>query len=109
MVERTNATTAEGVATGTAFELPQRIMAELLTDFVLVEDRELLAATRLMIEKTRTLVEPAGAAPLAAALNPTLAPRLRGRRVALICSGANISPAQLAKALASPSPRVRDA
>ncbi len=109
MVERPNTTTAEGVATGTAFELPQRIMGELLTDFVLVEDRALLAATRLMIEKTRTLVEPAGAAPLAAALDPTLAPRLRGRRVALICSGANISPAQLAEALATPIPRVRDA
>ena len=63
MVERPNTTAAEGVATGSAFELPQRIMRELLTDFVLVEDRDLLTATRLMIEKTRTLVEPAGAAP----------------------------------------------
>ena len=104
MVERPNTTTAEGVATGTAFELPQRIMRELLTDFVLVEDRDLLTATRLMIEKTRTLVEPAGAAPLAAALDPAVAPRLRGRRVALVCSGANISPAQLAEALATPAP-----
>ena len=60
MVERPNTTIAEGVATGTAFELPQRILRELLTDFVLIEDRDLLSATRLMIEKTRTLVEPAG-------------------------------------------------
>jgi threonine dehydratase len=109
MLERPNTTIAEGVATGTAFELPQRIMRDLLSDFVLVEDRALLAATRLMIEKTRTLVEPAGAAPLAAALDPALAPRLRGRRVALICSGANISPAQLAEALACPDPGARDA
>ncbi len=105
MVERPNTTAAEGVATGSAFELPQRIMRELLTDFVLVEDRDLLTATRLMIEKTRTLVEPAGAAPLAAALDPALAPRLRGRRVALVCSGANISPAQLAEVLTSPASR----
>lgn len=105
MVERPNTTAAEGVATGSAFELPQRIMRELLTDFVLVEDRNLLTATRLMIEKTRTLVEPAGAAPLAAALDPALAPRLRGRRVALVCSGANISPAQLAEVLTSPASR----
>jgi threonine dehydratase len=48
-----------------------------------------------MIEKTRTLVEPAGAAPLAAALSPAVRTRLAGRKVALICSGANISPAQL--------------
>ena len=109
MLERPNTTTAEGVATGTAFELPQRIMRELLSDFVLVEDRELLAATRLMIEKTRTLVEPAGALPLAAAMSPALAPRLRGRRVALICSGANISPAQLAEAMALPGPARGDA
>ena len=109
MVARANTTTAEGVATGTAFELPQHIMRELLTDFVLIDDRELLRATRLMIEKTRTLVEPAGAAPLAAALDPALGPRLRGRRVALICSGANISPAQLAEAMALAGPAGSDA
>jgi threonine dehydratase len=109
MVERPNTTTAEGVATGTAFELPQRIMRELLTDFVVVDDRDLLVATRLMIEKTRTLVEPAGAAPLAAALDPALAPQLRGRRVALICSGANISPAQLAEVMSPAAPARSDA
>ncbi len=48
-----------------------------------------------MVEKTRTLVEPAGAAALAAALSPQLRARLKGEKVALICSGANISPAQL--------------
>ena len=42
MVERPNTTIAEGVATGTAFELPQRILRDRLTDFVLVEDRDLL-------------------------------------------------------------------
>ena len=101
---RTNTTVAEGLATGTPFALPQRIMRELLDDFVLVDDDELLRATRLMIEKTRTLVEPAGAAALAAALDASLAPRLKGRRVALICTGANISPAQLAVALATAGP-----
>jgi threonine dehydratase len=94
-VERPNTTVAEGLATRTAFELPQRILREMLDDFVLVSDDAILAAVRVMIEKTRTLVEPAGAAPLAAALSPAIRPRLAGRRVALICSGANISPAQL--------------
>ena len=47
-----------------------------------------------MIEHTRNLVEPAGAAPLAAALK--LGDHLRGKRVALVVSGGNISPAQLA-------------
>ena len=94
-VERPNTTVAEGLATRTAFDLPQRILREMLDDFVLVTDDELMAATALMIEKTRTLVEPAGAAPLAAALSPAVRARLAGRNVALICSGANISPAQL--------------
>jgi len=47
-----------------------------------------------MIEKTRNLVEPAGAAGLAAVLGAPQ--RFAGRRVAIICSGGNISPAQLA-------------
>ena len=94
-VERPNTTIAEGLATRTAFDLPQRILRDMLDDFVLVTDDELLAATAVMIEKTRTLVEPAGAAPLAAALAPAIRDRLAGRKVALICSGANISPVQL--------------
>ncbi|MGH7761749.1 MAG: threonine ammonia-lyase [Candidatus Dormibacteraceae bacterium] len=94
-VERTNSTVAEGLATRTAFELPQRILLDMLDDFVLVTDDELLSATAAMIEKTRTLVEPAGAAPLAAAVSKAVGPRLAGRKVGLICSGANISPAQL--------------
>lgn len=88
-----NRTRAEGLATGTPFELPQRIMRRLLDSFVLVSDDEIDAANLVMIEKTRTLVEGAGAAPLAAALK--LKQRLAGKRVALVCSGGNISPPQL--------------
>ncbi len=94
LVEDATSTFAEGLATRTAFELPQQILRELLDDFVLVSEDALKAATRLMIEKTRNLVEPAGAAALAAVLS---APgRFAGRKVAIICSGGNISPAQLA-------------
>jgi threonine dehydratase len=89
-----NATTAEGLATRVPFALPQSILREHLDDFLLVSEEELAEATRLMIEHTRNLVEPAGAAPLAAALR--VGDRLRGRRIALIASGGNISPAQLA-------------
>ena len=86
-------TAAEGLATRVGFELPQRILWEHLDDFVLVSEDELRDATRLMIEHTRNLVEPAGAAPLAAALK--LRERLAGKQVALICSGGNITIAQL--------------
>jgi len=96
--EAPNQTRVEGLATATPFELPQRILRRLLDDFVLVSDDEIDAATAVMIEKTRTLVEAAGAASLAAALK--LRDQVRGRTVALICSGGNISPAQLKALLA---------
>jgi threonine dehydratase len=93
-----NRTRAEGLSTATPFALPQRIMRRLLDDFVLVSDDEIDAATAVMIEKTRTLVEAAGAAALAAAMK--MRESLRGRTIALICSGGNISPAQLKALLA---------
>ncbi len=98
LVEDQMRTMAEGLATRTAFELPQRILWDKLDDFVLVPDAEIRAAVPLMIEMTRNLVEPAGAAPLAAALR--LKERLSGKRVALIQSGSNITPAQLRELLA---------
>lgn len=86
-------TRAEGLATRVGFELPQQILWEQLDEFVLVSEAELDEAVLLMIEHTRNLVEAAGAAPLAAALK--LRPELDGRRVALICSGGNITVDQL--------------
>jgi len=91
-------TMAEGLATRTPFELPQRILRRRLDDFVLVEEDELAAATLLMIDKTRNLVEPAGAAALAAVLK--LADSLHGRRVALVASGGNITLSQLGSLIA---------
>jgi threonine dehydratase len=101
LVEDTTSTFAEGLATRTAFELPQRILREKLDDFVLVSDDAIRAATRVMIEKTRNLVEPAGAAALAGVLADPA--RFAGRAVAVVCSGGNISPAQLV-ALWPPEP-----
>ena len=86
-------TFAEGLATRTPFELPQRIMWKTLDDFVLVSDDEIRAAQKTMIETTRNLVEAAGAAPLAAASK--LRERLAGKRVALVLSGGNATPEQL--------------
>jgi threonine dehydratase len=93
LVEDRMETFAEGLATRTAFELPQRILWELLDDFVLVSDDEIRSAQALMIETTRNLVEAAGAAPLAAALR--LHERVDGKRIALIASGGNASAEQL--------------
>src|SRR5215813_2504951 len=46
LVEGTTSTFAEGLATRTAFELPQQILRDLLDDFVLVSEDGLKAATR---------------------------------------------------------------
>ena len=98
LVEDEMKTAAEGLATRTAFALPQRILWEHLDDFVLVSEDDLEQATMSMIEITRNLVEGAGAASLAAAVN--LKERLAGRKVGLVCSGGNISMDQLRALLA---------
>jgi threonine dehydratase len=102
LVEDRMETFAEGLATRTAFELPQQILWRWLDDFVLVSDDEIRTAQALMIEATRNLVEAAGAAPLAAALR--LRERLTGKRVALILSGGNASRDQLLEALGHQRP-----
>jgi threonine dehydratase len=101
LVDDEMGTFAEGLATRTAFELPQRILWELLDEFVLVSEEELRAATIFMLGRTRNLIEPAGASPLAAALR--LHDRLAGRRVALVASGGNVSLAQLRQLLRTPT------
>ena len=107
LVEDRMETFAEGLATRAAFALPQRVLVEHLDDFVLVSDDEIREAIVLMLEGTRNLVEAAGAAPLAAALR--LREQLEGRRVALVCSGGNISAAQLADVLARQRPAAQSA
>jgi threonine dehydratase len=92
-VEATTSTWAEGLATRTPFELPQRILRRLLDDFILVSDEAISAAVRFLLARNRSLVEGAGASSLAAAL--ALKDRLAGQRVALILSGGNISIPQL--------------
>jgi threonine dehydratase len=79
------------------FELPQRILARHVDDFVLVSDDDLRSATLKLLELTRNVIEPALAVPLAAALK--LHDRLSGRRIALVCSGGNVNPRQLREPL----------
>jgi threonine dehydratase len=102
LVEDRMETFAEGLATRTAFALPQRILRERLDDFVLVSDDEIRAAQALLIETTRNLVEAAGAAPLAAALQ--MREQLAGKRVVLIASGGNASREQLLAVLTAGTP-----
>ncbi len=97
LVEDKMETYAEGLATRTAFALPQQILWDNLDDFILVSDEEIRAAQAELIETTRNLVEGAGAAALAGAHR--LRDELIGRRVAVVLSGGNASPAELRRVL----------
>ena len=97
LVTAPNRTFAEGLATGSAAETTQQVLRRHLHDFVLVSDDEIRQAIVWMIERAHTLAEGAGAAPLAAAYRMREA--LRGRKVALICSGGNCSVEHLRAAL----------
>jgi threonine dehydratase len=93
LLSRDNATIAEGLATAVAFELTQRMMWHSLDDFLLVDDEAIEDAVVTLLEEQHLLVEPAGAATLAAAL--TGRERLAGRTVVLVLSGSNITRQQL--------------
>ncbi len=90
-------TFAEGLATRVAFELPFKMLRQLLDDFILVSDDEMRAAIRFLLETTHMVSEGAGAATTAAALK--LGEALRGRRVGLILSGGNMNLDRLRTAL----------
>ena len=91
-------TFAEGLATRTPFDLPQRILVDLLDDFVLVDDEEIYRAMRLLLVAGHQLAEGAGAAATAAAWK--LRDRLRDRIVAIWISGANATAESITNALA---------
>ena len=81
-------TFCEGLKTRQTYELTFPMLCAGLEDFVLVVDAELAAAMRLAWETTHNMLEPAGAAGIAAL--PKLGDRLRGKTVAVVFSGANV-------------------
>jgi threonine dehydratase len=93
LLHRPNTTAVEGVATHTGYALPQSLLRGALSDFVLLSDADIHAARRLLASHAHTLAEGAGAAGLAAVL---ASDRFAGQRVAVVCTGGNASPAELA-------------
>jgi threonine dehydratase len=97
MVAAQMETFAEGIATSTGYELPQRILRRHLDDFILVSDDDIRRAIGLLIEKAHSLAEGAGAAALAGVVKrPEL---VKGKMVSITVSGANITVTQLTEAL----------
>ena len=97
VVEAPMRSVAEGLATGTGYELTLDILREHLDDFILVSDEAMNQAIVLHLETTHNLTEHAGAASLAGAIK--IKERLAGKKVVLVMSGGNVSLEHLRAAL----------
>lgn len=96
-IER-NETIADGLAAPFTTELPLAIIQRYVDDVVLVSEDEILAALRLILGRSKQLVEPAGAAATAALLtNKAAVPH--GANTVAILSGGNIDLNRLKNAL----------
>ena len=89
------ATIADGIAVHQCGEVTFGLVARLIDEMVTADEEELANAVQLLLEIEKTVVEGAGAAPLAALLNRPLG--LDNRRVALVLSGGNIDVTMLAR------------
>lgn len=90
-------TIAEGIAVKQPGGLTLEICKEKLDDVLLVEESSIERAIQMLIEIEKTVVEGAGAAPLAALLDHH--ERFKGKKVCMIVSGGNIDTRLLAQVL----------
>jgi hypothetical protein len=88
-------TIADGIAVREVRERTLALAKTYVDDVVTVSEEELARAVLLLVEIEKTVVEGAGAAPLAALLNRELG--LEGRSVVLVLSGGNIDVTMLAR------------
>jgi threonine dehydratase len=88
-------TIADGIAVREVRERTLALAKAYVDDIVTVTEEELARAILLLVEIEKTVVEGAGAAPLAALLNRALA--VEGRSVVLVLSGGNIDVTMLAR------------
>lgn len=95
----TMTTEHEGLATRVPFELTNKILWELLSDFVLVSDAQINDAIRILARDAKQLAEGAGAASLAAAIK--LRDQLQGKKVVGIVTGGNLPADRFASLLLS--------
>ena len=91
------ATFAEGIATGSAYEITFGALRAGLADFVQVSEAEIRTAVLDLIRFTGNIPEGAGAVGLAGLRR--LAPMLTGQRVGIVMCGGNLSVRALAECL----------
>ena len=80
-------TIADGIATRAVGERTLDVMAEYVDEVVAVDDREIALALTLLLERSKTLVEGAGAVALAAVLSEAFEYDDRETVVAALCGG----------------------
>jgi threonine dehydratase len=90
------ATMADGIAVGCPGELPFRLVRDLVDDIRTVSEETLSRALLLCLERAKLVVEPAGAAGVAALLE---APGAFEAPVVVVLSGGNIDPLLLQRVL----------
>ncbi|MCP5327808.1 MAG: threonine ammonia-lyase [Steroidobacteraceae bacterium] len=81
-------TVAEGIGVSRPGALTREILTTLGVDVTIVSEARIEEALALLLQIEKTLVEGAGAAPLAALLSTP--EKFRGQRVALVLSGGNV-------------------
>jgi threonine dehydratase len=87
-------TIADGMQIATPGELTFQVVSRLVDDVVTVTDAEIAEAMRFLFERLKVVVEPSGAATLAAVLAGRV--DVRNRRVGVVISGGNIDTARFA-------------
>ena len=91
-------TMADGIAVKRVSDLTLAHVAAFVDEIVTVSEEDLSRALLVLLERTKAVVEPAGAAPLAAALAGKL-PDGDGEPACLLLSGGNIDPTLLIRVI----------
>ena len=81
-------TLADGIAVKQPGKITLQLLEKYLDDVVLVSDAEIAKAIFLLLERAKTVAEPAGAAGLAAVLSGAV--NVKGKKCAVVISGGNI-------------------
>ncbi len=81
-------TIADGIAVKKPGELTFKIIEEYVDDVIAVDDNEIIRAIFLLLERSKTLAEPAGAVGVAAVLSGKI--DVEGKKTAIVVSGGNV-------------------
>jgi threo-3-hydroxy-L-aspartate ammonia-lyase len=94
-------TIADGLQATTPGELTFEVNSRLVDEIVTVTDAQLVDAMRFAFDRLKLVIEPSGAAGLAALLNNAI-PEAKGRRVGVVISGGNVGAARFAELISPP-------